>query len=111
METPTIPPTLLAAWQQLTPRHRALVLTVIEALAAEDRARTEPAAPPDQEVLGHEPGPADYATMIRNLAMRGAAPTPAPDAWLRSVGMFDGNPQMDEIWEAGRRIREAERAE
>src|SRR5437667_6050869 len=106
MKTPLVPPTLLAAWQDLTPRHQALLLAMIRVLADEDRVSARPSAPTDQGVPDQEGAAANFATMIHNLAMRGPAPTPAPDAWLHSVGMFDGNPGMDEIWDAGRRIRE-----
>ncbi len=101
MSAPALPEALLAAWRDLTPRHQALVLALIEALAAEDRARAQH---PDAERV-----PDGRAAAIDALAMRGPAPTPEPDAWLHSVGMFSDNAVMDAIWEAGSRIRAAER--
>ncbi|HMA36453.1 MAG TPA: hypothetical protein VKY74_18495 [Chloroflexia bacterium] len=111
MDTPPLPPTLLAAWRELTPRHQALVLTMMQALAAEDRGGAPEPDPAIPDAPAPATAPADLATMIRQLAMQGPPPAPDPLAWLRSVGMFDGDPSMDGIWEAGRRIREAERAE
>src|SRR5690242_2867330 len=109
MDKQTLPPTLVDAWQDLTPRHQALLLTMIKTLADEDRAPAENPAADDKVPSIRELAPADFATMIQNLALQGPPPTPAPDAWVGSVGMFDGNPAMDDIWEAGRQIREAER--
>jgi hypothetical protein len=37
--------------------------------------------------------------------------TPPSDGWRRTVGAFDADPIMEEIVEAGKRIREAERRE
>jgi hypothetical protein len=47
-------------------------------------------------------------TMVRQLLNRQAQPTPPRD-WRRTVGMFSGDLLMQEIFEAGRQIRVAER--
>ena len=46
---------------------------------------------------------------IAALAMRGVPRPPARDSWRRTVGRFEGDAEMQAIWEAGRRIREADR--
>ena len=41
--------------------------------------------------------------------MAGAAPPVGPDDWLQTVGMFEADPGMDRIYEAGRRLRVSQR--
>jgi len=43
------------------------------------------------------------------LRKRSVAGEPDRDDWLKSVGMFAGDPLMKEILEEGRRIREEDR--
>ena len=46
---------------------------------------------------------------IAALALRDAPPRRAGDSWRRTVGRFQGDQEMQDIWEAGRRLREADR--
>lgn len=46
--------------------------------------------------------------LVEELVRKSETPSPSKD-WRRTVGMFDGDPVMKEIIEAGRRIREEDR--
>lgn len=48
--------------------------------------------------------------LVEELVRKSNSPERSKD-WRRTVGMFDGDPVMKEIIEAGRRIREQDRAE
>ena len=46
--------------------------------------------------------------LVDELVLKSEHPTRTKD-WRRTVGMFDGDPVMKEIIDAGRRIREEDR--
>lgn len=48
--------------------------------------------------------------LVEELVRKSNSPERSKD-WRRTVGMFDGDPVMKEIIEAGRRIREQDRVE
>ena len=48
--------------------------------------------------------------LVEELVRKSNSPERSKD-WRRTVGMFDGDPVMKEIIEAGHRIREQDRAE
>lgn len=48
-------------------------------------------------------------TQAARLAMRGpASPVPA-SAWRKTVGCFEGDADIEAVFDAGRRVRDAER--
>ncbi len=61
--------------------------------------------------LSQTTGQGGHAQIISFLAMRGAPPATPNGGWQATVGMFEGDPAMDRIIEAGRRIRGSERHE
>ena len=48
--------------------------------------------------------------LVEELVRKSNSPERSKD-WRRTVGMFDGDPVMKEIIDAGRRIREQDRVE
>ena len=95
----TIYPDLLAAWVQLTPQHQTLVLNLAQTLASEDVANGNP-----------DPKTVDSMIVSTILARLTSLPSPAPDAWQQTVGMFDGDPILREITDEAARLRAEERS-
>jgi hypothetical protein len=97
-------PDLAEAWEQLTPQHQLLVLTLVQTLAAEDTAirRADSGGPVSVADV-------DEVNMALALARLAALPPPAQDAWRQTVGMFGNDPILREITDEAARLRAAER--
>ncbi len=108
-----ISPDLVAAWVQLTPYHQTLVLSLAQALAAEDVTQLDSeSGSPAGPVLGEAISVSDTDSMIvaAVLARLTSLPQPAPDAWQQTVGMFGDDPILREITDEGARLRAANRS-
>ena len=94
-----------------------------EAQGFEDIVRTAPALPVTSTeaitvgtALTLDPGLLPSAAPLTTqrhavdlLSMQGTPPAPPAEGWEQTVGMFDNDPIINEILDAGQRIRESRR--